>query len=64
MKGNAKWKEELLERLRKVSNKDLYEWLLNIASGDDYDGCFTASGEWEYEQVKLEFEKRLTDWLK
>ena len=58
-----KWQIEIAERVKHYSNRDLLDETLAAGEGDDYDGCFTDQGQWEYEYLILELEKRLGDWL-
>jgi hypothetical protein len=36
-----KWKSDFLESIEKIGNEELLEETLSLASGDDYEGCFT-----------------------
>jgi hypothetical protein len=51
------------KRVPKLSNTDLLEEMLEIAQGDDYDGCFTANGVITYGVINEELRKRLRVWL-
>ena len=51
---NAKQKE-----ISGCSNIDLLESTIYLAGGDDYDGCFTERGAWEFEALKQELKERL-----
>jgi hypothetical protein len=42
-----------------LSNKELLEKTLELAGGDDYDGCFTLLGRLEYDYYISNLEKRL-----
>lgn len=59
----ADFEETEKVRASGLSNKTLYEELLDISGGDDYDGCFTQEGVITYNALKSEFETRLKDWL-
>lgn len=50
-------------QIRGLSNAELLEETLQMAGGDDYDGCFTDFGLWEYTALRAELEERLRDWL-
>lgn len=54
-------KEQLayLKRLKEMSNSDLLLEYTQMAGGDDYDGCYTESGQWEWEQLQKELNDRL-----
>lgn len=54
-----KWKNEFLESLKIMNNEQLLEDTLALAGGDDYDGCFTKAGQWRYDKLLEELEKRL-----
>lgn len=55
----AKWKEAALQKIAQYSNLELMEETLNLARGDDYDGCFTERGNWEYGALTVELAVRL-----
>ena len=57
----VKWKIDYLERLRTFSNEELLDEYTDLAGGDDYDGCYTERGEWQYIEVEKELRKRLTE---
>lgn len=40
-----KWQQDFVDRVNKMSNKELLDETLDLAPGDDYDGCFTHRGE-------------------
>lgn len=48
------------EQLRKLSNVDLYDEFVDAQQPDDWDGCFTRSGERYAALTKKVFEERLT----
>jgi hypothetical protein len=54
-----KWQERHLARIKLLSNEELLEEVLDSAGGDDYDGCWTNRGWWEYQVMKEELESRL-----
>jgi asparagine synthetase A len=62
----AKWKREALGRIRRWSNDKLLTEAFDLAPGDDYDGCFTDRGEWEFAAMNAELDCRLwlSGWLK
>jgi hypothetical protein len=47
------------EYIEALSNDMLLEEVLNLAGGDDYDGCFTSRGRRDYERLLTELESRL-----
>jgi len=59
MKNKYKWQDEILARIENMSNEELLDETLCLAGGDDYDGCFTSRGSWEYSALTSELEKRL-----
>ena len=59
MKKLYKWQEEMLARIETMSNEELLNETLGLAGGDDYDGCFTPKGQWEYDRLVEELEHRL-----
>jgi hypothetical protein len=50
-------------KIRGLSNAELLDETLRLAAGDDYDGCFTSFGRWEYEMLQAELRRRLEGWL-
>lgn len=60
-KTNLKWKEEFLNQIKNYSNEELLSECLNLAGGDDYDGCFTDRGEWMYGELQVELQTRLIE---
>jgi hypothetical protein len=56
-----KWQQRIIDRARNASNDELFDWLLLCAPGDDYDGCFTDQGWWEYDYLKKEVRRRLLE---
>ena len=58
-----KWQIEITEDVKNMSNEELLNETLFLAQGDDYDGCFTDKGQWEYDYLRLELKNRLKDWL-
>ena len=59
MKKPYKWQIEILEAIKKMSNEELLETTISNAGGDDYDGCFTLRGEWEFHELQKELFMRL-----
>jgi hypothetical protein len=47
------------EEIEALSNEQLLEEVLDLAGGDDYDGCFTSRGWRTFERLKVELESRL-----
>jgi len=61
---SLKWRTEEFTRIKKLTNKELLDEVLQLAGGDYYDGDFTTRGRWTYYRLKEELEKRLGEWLK
>lgn len=65
---SLKKKERALDlfcaQAKEFSNVSLLEETLSAAAGDDYDGCFTDFGAFQYGVLKLELYDRLKDWFK
>jgi hypothetical protein len=59
MKKPYKWQIEILEAIKKMSNEELLTSTIFAAAGDDYDGCFTSRGEWEFAELQKELHQRL-----
>lgn len=57
------WAAREEARIVKLSNANLLEETLDLAGGDDYDGCFTRNGEVTYQILTSELKKRLAVWL-
>ena len=58
-----KYKYEILEKIKRLNNKDLLEETLELAAGDDYDGNFTPRGRFKFENLLLELKGRLKHWF-
>lgn len=54
-------KEEVIDKVKKMSNNALLDETLSLAAGDSYDGCFTREGEFEYETLQAELYSRLKE---
>jgi len=59
-----RWQTKELERISKLTNKELLDEVLYLCGGDDWEGEFTAEGSWTYKKLVNELEKRLGEWLK
>ena len=59
MKKLYKWQIEILDALKEMSNEELLISTIYSAGGDDYDGCFTRKGEWEFAELQKELRNRL-----
>lgn len=55
-----KTKKIMLNNIKAFDNLDLLFETLSLAGGDDYDGCFTKEGEWQYNQMCAELLQRLS----
>lgn len=56
----VKWsKTEIDNRVAAMDNATLVRETVFAAAGDDYDGCFTSMGEYEFDALQQELEKRL-----
>jgi len=54
-----KWKEDYLLHISQMSNEEVLDEYSGLCGGDDYDGCFTQRGEWQFIEITIEFKKRL-----
>ncbi len=59
MRKLYKWQIEILDAIKKMSNEELLINTIYSAGGDDYDGCFTKRGEWEFAELQKELRNRL-----
>lgn len=57
------YQKKIVENEKGMSNEELLDEVLSQASGDDYDGCFTTKGLWEYNYLKSKLRERLANWL-
>ena len=56
----ANWsKKKIRERVAALDNATLYYDALEAGAGDDYDGCFTNEGGYEYDVLCRELNRRL-----
>lgn len=56
---DPKWQQQILQNISEMDNVELMQATIDAGGGDDYDGCFTDRGEWEYGQLINELDKRL-----
>jgi hypothetical protein len=57
----VKWKIAYLEQISKMTNEEVLDEYSGLVGGDDYDGCFTERGNWQFDQITTEFRKRLVE---
>jgi len=55
------WRAKLDANLKAASNDELLDITLNAQNADDYDGCFTARGDYERTATVVELKRRLTE---
>lgn len=48
---DEQWKTEYVKGLLAMDNKTLLDEYTSWSSGDDYDGLYTSSGQWQYDKV-------------
>jgi hypothetical protein len=54
---------KIIEQEKVLSNNDLLLETMEAMSGDDYDGCFTDTGQFIAFYYGLKLRERLKDWL-
>jgi hypothetical protein len=54
-----KAKDDAIAYEKSLTTKELIEYCISLAAGDDYDGCFTHFGDWEFNYMKEQLFKRL-----
>lgn len=64
LKKLEKWKINEGKRIESLSNRKLLDETLELAAGDDYDGCFTTRGRIVFDLLQTELECRLSEWLR
>lgn len=57
--AKPRWKNAFDERVKTLTNERLLGETLFLAGGDDYDGCFTDQGAYEYKVLNKELSRRL-----
>lgn len=58
----ANWsKKDIEDRVFNYTNEELLHRFSDLSGGDDFDGCFTAEGDYEFERLQLELKERLVD---
>lgn len=62
-RASPHWKKKEIERIKLLDNNHLLGESLEMAGGDDYDGCFTRNGWITYCVLIEELGFRLKDWL-
>lgn len=55
------WQIEIEDTLKSITNDELLSSTIHLSGGDDYDGCFTNRGKYEFDAYRKELEKRLTE---
>lgn len=55
-----KRKAAIAAKVAALDNRTLLDSTLQLAGGDDYDGCFTREGQYEYDTLAIELTRRLT----
>ena len=66
-KPNVEWHAEPTDEARadykgqvqRLSNTDIYDDTLDLAGGDNYDGCYTHHGQLVYNLLREELDSRL-----
>lgn len=54
---DATWTSAEKWRIESLSPWQLFDEMMDLASGDDYDGCFTDRGAFTFAHLKQAFEK-------
>lgn len=63
-KRNQQFIDITIERISKMSNRELLDETMMLANGNDHDpGFWSELGAIEYNLLKTELELRLGDWL-
>lgn len=62
--ASRKDRYNFLRFVRSLTNDELVDELKSAAAGDDYDGCFTPYGFWQYDVLQKELEIRLGNWMR
>jgi hypothetical protein len=57
------YQKKIVENEKNMSNEELLGEVLSQATGDDWDGCFTDKGLWEYNYLESKLRERLSNWL-
>lgn len=57
--SKAKWKTQIEDRFKNLSNRALLNACLEAFEPDDYFGCFTRKGQYGYYMAILELNSRL-----
>lgn len=53
------WKQKFLDRVKTLPLGELLIEVMQAAGGDDYDGCFTERGRFEFGVLRKELTSRL-----
>jgi hypothetical protein len=59
MKKILEWQKEIIKRIKELKDKDLLYETIDSAGGDDYEGEFTDRGQYKFDELKRELNKRL-----
>jgi len=57
----TKWQKEIIDKCKTISNDELLNTVIGLAGGDDYDGCMTGRGQWEFEYMNILLRKKLVE---
>ena len=57
------YQKKIIEKEKGMSNQELFDEVLSQAGGDDWEGCFTTKGFWEFEYLESKLRERLENWL-
>ena len=64
MGKRTEWQKTLIADVEKMSNAELFQYLIDAQIPDDYDGAFTDRGYWERQYSEELMREKLADWLK
>lgn len=56
----AEWESKYAPQVKALSNKELLDEVIELAGGDDYEGCHTVLGSIVYDLLRAELKDRLT----
>lgn len=59
MKKLLKWQQYIVDKVSKMSNENLFNYILEVSTGDSWDGCFTDRGCWEFYYIIDQYKERL-----
>ena len=56
-----KWQQQVVIHISKMTDMELFDHIIDLSGGDEYDGQFSNRGHWEFYYCIDTFKSRLND---